>query len=112
MGYNTNSTKWPTAAEVPQPVKDLIDRFYNLLDDDKPEVGAILADEIFTENAVAYFGGQPSMGSAGLSFDLQNTPRLSVSWRFGTPLTPIPSPKKSESRVYMRGRLSRVGSTV
>lgn len=74
MGYNTDSTKWPTAAEVPQPVKDLIDRFYNLLDDDGPEVGTILADEIFTPNAVAYFGGQPSRGAAGMPFDSQNTP--------------------------------------
>lgn len=76
MGYNTDSTKWPTVAEVPQPVKDLVDRFYNLLDDDRPEVGAILADEIFAPDGTAYFGGQPSTGSAGMSFDLQNTKEL------------------------------------
>lgn len=73
MGYNTESTEWPTAAEVPQAIRDLIDRFYSLLDDDRPEVGATLADEIFTPDGVAYFGGQPSTGSAGMSSWPQNT---------------------------------------
>lgn len=88
MGYNTNSTKWPTAVEVPQPVKDLVNRFYNLLDDDRPEVGAILADEIFTPDATAYFGGQPSTGSAGMSFDLHNITKRCLAWPFVNLLTP------------------------
>lgn len=87
MGYDTDSTKWPTAVEVPQPVKDLVNRFYNLLDDDRPEVGAILADEIFTPDATAYFGGQPSTGSAGMSFDLHNITKRCLAWPFVNLLT-------------------------
>lgn len=65
MGYNTDSAEWPKGTDVPDPVKRLIDRFYNLLDDDSPAVGSILADEIFTPDGVAYFGGQPSKGTDG-----------------------------------------------
>lgn len=65
MGYNTESTEWPTAAEVPQAIRDLIDRFYSLLDDDRPEVGATLADEVFTPDGVAYFGGAAFHGISG-----------------------------------------------
>lgn len=65
MGYNTDSTEWPRGTDIPEPVKRLIDRFYNLLDDDRPAVGNSLADEIFTPDGVAYFGGQPSKGKDG-----------------------------------------------
>ncbi|KAH8784987.1 hypothetical protein F5883DRAFT_707940 [Diaporthe sp. PMI_573] len=89
MGYDTDSTKWPTAVEVPQPVKDLVHRFYNLLDDDRPEVGAILADEIFTPDATAYFGGQPSTGSADIRISRIN------AWKS------IASRKHSVSKVFV-----------
>ncbi|KAJ0121873.1 Type II inositol 1,4,5-trisphosphate 5-phosphatase [Diaporthe amygdali] len=65
MGYNTDSVEWPRGTYIPEPVKRLIDRFYNLLDDDDSGVGSILADEIFTLDGVAYFGGQPFKGTDG-----------------------------------------------
>lgn len=70
MGYNTDSAVWPRATDIPEAVKRLIDRFYNLLDDDDPAVGKTLADEIFTSDGVAYFGGQPSKGTDGESAEL------------------------------------------
>lgn len=82
MGYNTESAEWPTAVEVPQAIKDLIDRFYNLLDDDRPGVGETLADEIFTPDGVAYFGGKPSTGSAGTYLDC-----TTMSWSLANLLT-------------------------
>lgn len=65
MGYNTDLAEWPRGTDTPEPVKRLIDRFYNLLDDDSSAVGNILADEIFTPDGVAYFGGQPFKGADG-----------------------------------------------
>lgn len=65
MGYNTDTAEWPRGTDISEPVKRLIDRFYNLLDDDSPTAGNILADEIFTPDGVAYFGGQPSKGKNG-----------------------------------------------
>lgn len=65
MGYKTDSAEWPRGTITPEPVKRLIDRFYSLLDDDSPTAGNILADEIFTPDGVAYFGGQPSKGKDG-----------------------------------------------
>lgn len=67
MEYNTDSTEWPTFP-VPTPVKKLLHRLYTLLDDKSPDVGNILADEIFASDAEAQFGlhvfkGQESMSS-------------------------------------------------
>ena len=55
MGYNTESTQWPQTP-VPEAVKTLIDRLFNLLDNADPKVGDILADEIFAADAKAEFG--------------------------------------------------------
>ena len=65
MGYNTDAAEWPTVVQVPQAVRDLIDRFYRLLDDDRSNVGDILADEIFTKDGVAYFGAHAFRGTEG-----------------------------------------------
>ncbi|KAL2678494.1 hypothetical protein Neosp_009240 [[Neocosmospora] mangrovei] len=63
MGYSIDSTEWPTGIEVSQVVKNLIERFYLLLDDSSPSSGDTLADEIFTSDGVAHFGPVPSRGS-------------------------------------------------
>lgn len=65
MGYSTDSTEWPTGIEVSQAVKNLIERFYLLLDDNSPSSGDTLADEIFASDGVAHFGPVPSRGSEG-----------------------------------------------
>lgn len=61
MGYNTESTSWPSQHISPA-VKNLLDRFLNLLDDKSPTVGNTLADEIFTPTAEAQFGAHTFRG--------------------------------------------------
>ncbi|KAH7013821.1 hypothetical protein EDB80DRAFT_381839 [Ilyonectria destructans] len=63
MGYGIDSAEWPTGIEVPSPVKQLIERFYQLLDNSDPGIGDLLADEIFADNGVAYFGATPFSGT-------------------------------------------------
>ncbi|KAL6362134.1 hypothetical protein LRP88_04209 [Fusarium phalaenopsidis] len=63
MGYGIDSTEWHTGIEVSQAVKNLIERFYLLLDDSSPSSGDILANEIFANDGVAHFGPVPSRGS-------------------------------------------------
>ncbi|TPX12527.1 uncharacterized protein E0L32_000704 [Thyridium curvatum] len=62
MGYNTQDTVWPEHP-VPDAVKVLIDRFFNLLDSHDSNVGNILADEIFASDAEAHFGNAAFTGS-------------------------------------------------
>ncbi|KAH7126485.1 hypothetical protein B0J13DRAFT_628062 [Dactylonectria estremocensis] len=63
MGYGIDSAEWPTGIEVPSAVKQLIERFYQLLDNSDSGIGDILADEIFASDGVAYFGTTPFRGS-------------------------------------------------
>lgn len=65
MGYTIDSAEWPTGIEVSQAVKNLIERFYLLLDDSSPSSGDTLANEIFANDGVAHFGPAPSRGSEG-----------------------------------------------
>lgn len=67
MGYNTEKTQWP-AFEINSAVKELIDRFFSLLDQQDSNVGNILADEIFGKAGKAEFGGHPFIGPDGKSF--------------------------------------------
>lgn len=64
MGYNTQDTVWPDHP-VPDAVKALMGRFFNLLDSHDSNVGNILADEIFTPDAKAQFGAHISTGRDG-----------------------------------------------
>ncbi|EXJ71832.1 uncharacterized protein A1O5_04333 [Cladophialophora psammophila CBS 110553] len=61
-GYNTESTEWPSIEDL-DIVKSLIDKFFNLLDNDSSAVGDILADEIFSSDARSGFGGHFFVGS-------------------------------------------------
>ncbi|KAH7161087.1 hypothetical protein EDB81DRAFT_333875 [Dactylonectria macrodidyma] len=63
MGYGIDFAEWPTGIEVPQAVQQLIEKFYQLLDNSDPGIGDILADEIFTSDGVAYFGATPFRGT-------------------------------------------------
>ncbi|OAL22385.1 hypothetical protein AYO20_11210 [Fonsecaea nubica] len=56
MGYNTEKTEWPTF-EINKAVKELIDQFFWQLDQQDPQVGDILADDIFAKTGKAEFGG-------------------------------------------------------
>lgn len=49
MGYNTKSTLWPIG-NVSSEVKNLIDKFFSLMDDTSDGVGDQLAYEIFTDD--------------------------------------------------------------
>jgi hypothetical protein len=55
------STEWPPF--MPTPVKELIARFFAVVDDTNPRAGDILADEIFTSDGDAYFGSKLFHGS-------------------------------------------------
>jgi hypothetical protein len=43
MGYNTESTEWPTGVKVSDATKSVIDNLFNLLDNDSQTVGNRLA---------------------------------------------------------------------
>ncbi|KIW75331.1 hypothetical protein Z517_10072 [Fonsecaea pedrosoi CBS 271.37] len=49
MVYNTEATEWPSF-EINPAIKDLISRFFKLLDTQDSSVGNVLADEIFAPN--------------------------------------------------------------
>jgi hypothetical protein len=42
------AVEWPTHVPIPQPVKDIIARFYLLVDSNDPQDAQELADEVFT----------------------------------------------------------------
>ncbi|KAG8665099.1 hypothetical protein FPOAC2_14349 [Fusarium poae] len=62
MSSDTKDTVWPDHP-VPNSVKNLIHRFFALLDSQDTNVGNILADEIFTPDARAQFGGHVFTGT-------------------------------------------------
>lgn len=82
MGYGIDSAEWPTGIEVPSAVKQLIERFYQLLDNSDPGIGDVLADEIFAENGVAYFGATPFSGTEGLCHAACCTPVSDITQKF------------------------------
>ncbi|KAF5696239.1 Type I inositol 1,4,5-trisphosphate 5-phosphatase 2 [Fusarium globosum] len=78
MGSEIKETIWPDHP-VPNKVKNLIHRFFELLDSQDSNVGDILADEIFAPDAHAQFGAQVFTGTeadllfiAWVSMDLKN----------------------------------------
>jgi hypothetical protein len=52
MGYWTASTNWPSIKSVPDPVKELIELFFSLADDNSSSAGDRMADEVFTFDAI------------------------------------------------------------
>lgn len=73
MVYNTENTDWPEFF-INAGSKDLISRFFLLLDTESPEVGDKLADEIFAPNARAEFGGKFFTGKEGNDFSVKTIP--------------------------------------
>ncbi|KAF3396249.1 hypothetical protein F1880_007174 [Penicillium rolfsii] len=51
MEYSSDSTTWPISQPSPE-VKQLIYRLFALVDRNSPDVGQVLADEIFAQDAV------------------------------------------------------------
>jgi hypothetical protein len=64
MGYNTEATVWPEHP-VATPVRELIDRFFSLLDSHSADVGNIFAEEIFTSDGKAQFAAHSFHGKEG-----------------------------------------------
>ncbi|KAK2933522.1 Mitochondrial carrier domain superfamily [Fusarium oxysporum f. sp. vasinfectum] len=62
MGSDIKDTVWPDHP-VPNSVKNLIHRFFELLDSQDTNVGNILADEIFAPDARAQFGAHVFTGT-------------------------------------------------
>jgi hypothetical protein len=75
MCYNTEKTEWPTF-EINPAVKELVDRFFWQLDQQNPNVGNVLADEIFGKSGQAEFGGQMYTGTDGESAASSSRPDL------------------------------------
>jgi hypothetical protein len=53
MGYSTELAEWPTI-QIPEAVKQHIDKFFSIMDTNSPRAGDRLADEIFAKNGVMY----------------------------------------------------------
>ena len=51
MGYNTALTEWP-AMQIPEAVKQHIDKFFSIMDTSAPSAGDRLAKEIFARDGV------------------------------------------------------------
>lgn len=51
MGYNTASTEWPSI-QVPDQVKEQVDKLFSIMDTNAPEAGDRLAEEIFASDGV------------------------------------------------------------
>lgn len=55
---------WPISQPVPE-VKQLVSRFFALVDTNSQEVGQVLADEIFTQDGVFITTNAMFQGAAG-----------------------------------------------
>ncbi|CAG9947759.1 unnamed protein product [Clonostachys rosea f. rosea IK726] len=62
MGYSIDTATWPEGLNIPVEVKSLIERFFETVDTNRDDAGDILADELFAEDGVAYFGAHPFRG--------------------------------------------------
>ncbi|CAH0019787.1 unnamed protein product [Clonostachys rhizophaga] len=62
MGYRIDTTTWPEGLTIPVEVKSLIERFFETVDTNRDDAGDILADQLFAEDGVAYFGAHPFRG--------------------------------------------------
>jgi hypothetical protein len=51
MGYNTALTEWP-AVQIPEAVRQHIDKFFFIMDTNAPGAGDRLAEEIFAGDGV------------------------------------------------------------
>ncbi|KAJ3548975.1 hypothetical protein NM208_g562 [Fusarium decemcellulare] len=71
MGTATESTKWPEI-EVPDSVKQLIDRLFTALDSQDSNAGSVLAHEIFAADGIAYFGTGHFQGTKELERSRDN----------------------------------------
>ncbi|KEF55976.1 uncharacterized protein A1O9_07556 [Exophiala aquamarina CBS 119918] len=65
MGYVTEKTTWPTAVQVDQSVKSLIDLFYSLADDKASTSGPRIAEEVFTKDGTMMAAAGASKGTEG-----------------------------------------------
>ena len=74
MVYNTENTEWPSFG-VSDAIKNLISDFFLLLDKEDNSVGDKLANNIFTPNGQAKFGGHLFVGKDGRKVSLLN-PKL------------------------------------
>lgn len=60
----TTNTEWPSPT-FPETVKNLVTKFFELIESTDPNVGDRLADEVFTKDAVVSSGIQVATGEAG-----------------------------------------------
>jgi hypothetical protein len=61
----TESTEWPSPA-FPASIKNLISRFYELIESQAEDVGPRLATEVFTPGGIMQSGPQKFSGSDGI----------------------------------------------
>lgn len=65
MGYSIDTATWPEGLNIPVEVKGLMERFCETADTNRDDAGDILANKIFAEDGVAYFGYHPFRGPEG-----------------------------------------------
>lgn len=71
MGYPTGSTTWPSTDCPSAPVKQLIDKFFSLVDQKGEDIGDQLSHDIFTENGTFLTANGAFKGARGM-----------MEWRF------------------------------
>ncbi len=74
MGYSTDSTVWPLP-HLSTDVKQLIDRFFSLVDNKGSDSGERLAREVFTEDGKFFATSGDFEGSAGMKHNIGNLRR-------------------------------------
>ena len=77
MGYPTDSTMWPSA-QPSVDIKQLLDKFFGLVDNKADNAGEKLATEIFTSNGKFYATSGNFQGSAGISPNLLSTTQQTI----------------------------------
>lgn len=66
MGYPTAYTIWPSTDCLSAPVKQLIDKFFSLVDQKGGDTGEQLSREIFTEDATFLTANGAFQGATGM----------------------------------------------
>ena len=62
----TDAAEWPSTPSIPQPTKDLLNRFYRLSDTKSDDVGRQYAEDIFTSDGKIVVNRRQFRGKKGM----------------------------------------------
>lgn len=86
MGYATESTVWPSP-QISFEIKQLLDKFFSLVDNKAGDSGQRLGTEVFTPDGKFFATSGNFQGSAGMSLEnatLETNPPDHETWRLTT----------------------------